>query len=311
MKKSILFLALATTLFSCKKDETTDFTPTDVTGTSIVKGNVTKNIITPNSFGGWTTGTRIAAAGVAVSIKVNKNSLYPNSVAQGADVYSGTTDANGNYAITIKSNANGVAAVVSIDGFTGTLDTVVNGVTKTGLLANYVGTTQNRTVIMGQNSQVDHSFNASVVASNPNNNLKIGTATITGSVAVNFLKEILTGTVVSITTTNVPVAGRTVYCNFSNDPSSLATRQYTATTDANGYYTFNLTTVESGVSGFSQTANIYISDFATTRDTIKSNNTIKTGKAGVYGGYNLYEYNVYNNNIRNAIHFYYSSFNQN
>lgn len=311
MKKSILFLALATTLFSCKKDETTEFKPTDVTGTSIVKGNVTKNIITPNGFGGWTTSSRIPAAGVAVSVKVNKNSLYPNSTAQGADVYSGTTDANGNYAITIKSNANGVSAAVNIDGFTSTLDTLVNGVIKAGLLSNYVGTTQNRTVIMGQNSQVDHSFFANVVTSNPNNNLKIGTATITGSLAVNFVREILTGTVVSITSTNVPVAGRTVYCNFSNDPNSLATRQYTATTDANGYYTFNLTTVESGVSGFNQTANIFITDFATTRDTIKANNTIKTGKAGVYSGSSQFEFNVYNNNIRNAVHFFYSSFSQN
>ena len=49
--------------------------------------------------------------------------------------YTGTTDANGNYAINVKSNSQGVAAMITIDGFTGTQDTIINNVTKTGLYA--------------------------------------------------------------------------------------------------------------------------------------------------------------------------------
>lgn len=87
MKKSILFLALITLIASCKKEEEpAAFTPTDLTGNMVLKGNVSKNVVTPNGTGGWNTNGRIPANGVNVSVKVNKNSLYPNSTAQGADV---------------------------------------------------------------------------------------------------------------------------------------------------------------------------------------------------------------------------------
>ena len=311
MKKSILFLSVLAVMVSCKKDETTEFTPTDVTGTSVLKGNVNKNVITPNGTGGWNTNARIPAAGVNVSVKVNKNSLYPNSTAQGADVYTGTTDANGNYTISVKSNATGVAALVTIDGFTGTQDTIINGVTKTGLYSTYAGTTNNRTLFMGQNSQYDYQFTAGVVSTNPNTVLKIGTAVVTGSVGMNFVKEVLTGTVVSITTTMVPVPNHKVYLNFSNDPNTQATKAYEAVTDASGYYSFTLTTVAPGTTGFNQNASVYVPDFATTRDTLRPNNTIKTGRAGVYSGTTINQNGVYNNAIRNATHFSYSSFTQN
>ena len=110
MKKSLLALSLAVVLFSCKKEKTSDFTATDTTGSSVVKGNVNKNVITPNGAGGWNNTSRVAATGVNVTIKINKSGtggLYPNSTVAGADVYSTTTDANGNYAITVKSNATG------------------------------------------------------------------------------------------------------------------------------------------------------------------------------------------------------------
>ena len=42
MKKSLLALSLTALLFSCKKETTTDFTATDVTGTTTVKGTCTK-----------------------------------------------------------------------------------------------------------------------------------------------------------------------------------------------------------------------------------------------------------------------------
>ena len=310
MKKSILALTVVAALASCKKETTNEFTQTDVTGTTMVKGNCSKNVITPNGSGGYTTG-RIPASSVTISVKVNKNSLYPNSNAIGADVYTGTTDANGNYAISVRSNGGGVNGVITIDGFTGTIDTLINGTTKTGLLANYPGTTFNRTLVMGQNSFADWSFNGNYVTTNPNTVLKIGTATITGSVGVNLIKEVLTGTLVTLTTTNVALEGQKVYLNFSNDPNTLGTRMYEATTDASGYYSFEVSTVASGTSGFNQNATIWVADFATTRDTIKANNTRKTGRAGVFSQSTLFQNGVYNNNIRNAQHLIYSSFTSN
>jgi hypothetical protein len=312
MKKSILALSLTAALFACKKDKTNSFTQTDVTGTSIVKGTVNKNVITPNGFGSWTNNSRIPAAGVAVSVKINKNSLYPNSNAQGADVYSGTTDKDGNYSISVKSNANGVQALITIDGFTGTMDSIANGVTKTGLYSSYSGNSQNRTVFMGQNVQFDHNFFGNAITTNPNTLYKIGSATVTGSVAVNYVKEVLTGTFVTFTSTNVPVAGRTVYLNFSNDPTTLATKLYTVTTDASGFYSFDIATVPANTSGLTnQNAVVWVADYAATRDTIKANGSLKTGRAGVYSQQTINQFGIYNNNIRNANNFLYNGFTAN
>jgi hypothetical protein len=308
MKKTILILCTSALIFACKKEKTNELTPTDVTGTSVVRGNVNKNVITPNGSGGYQNTARIPAANVNVSIKVDKSSLYPNSSVQGADVYTGTTDANGNYAITIKSNANGVTAMITIDGFTGTMDTIVNGQTRAGLMSSYTGTTISRTVYMGQNVQVDYMFTASNVSTNPNTVLKIGTATITGSVSASHFKQVMTGTLVTLTTTNIPVANQKVYLNFSNDPNTLATKSYEATTDAGGYYTFNVATVAPGTAGFNQTAVVWVSDLAATRDTITTTNARITGRAGVFQMQTTTISAVYNNSIKNANHFTYSTF---
>ena len=313
MKKTLLFLSLTAILVSCKKDDNNaTFTPTDVTGTSVIKGNVNKNIITADGFGGYTDQTRVPAAGVNVTVKINKNALYPNSNAQGADLYSGTTDANGNYAITVKSNATGVGALITIDGFTATQDTVVNGVTKPGFLSSYSGTSQNRTVTMGQNIQFDYSFNASAVVSNPNNtNIVAGTAIITGSVGLQAVKEVTTGGPSFYTTTIIKAPNKTVYMTFANDPNTLAPKSYTATTDANGYYSFTVNTVANGTNGFNQNATIWIPDFATTRDTLKANGSTVTGPAGVFGMDTQFQNGVYNGAIRNATHLSYTNFTQN
>ena len=305
MKKSILALSLAALTFAaCKKDKTNSFTQTDVTGTSIVKGTVTKNIITPTGFGNWTNGTRVPVAGVAVTVKVNKNALYPNSSAQGADIYTGTSDKDGNYSISVKTNANGVNGLITIDGFTGTMDTLINGTTKTGFYSTYAGTSQNRSLQMGQNVQFDHNFFGNQITTNPNANITIGSAIFSGSVAVNYIKEVTTGTLVTLTTTNVPVVGRTVYLSFSNDPTTLATKMYTVATDASGNYSFNLATVASNTGGFNQNATVWVADYAATRDTIKANGSIKTGPAGVFSRTTINDFGIYNNHIRNGNHFF-------
>jgi hypothetical protein len=324
MKKSILSISLTAVfvtaiLFSCKKDKTNSFTATDVTGTSVVSGNVNKNVIIPNGSGNWTNSGRINVAGVKVSITVNKggfNGLYPNSTASGADVYTGTTDANGNYSITVRTNANGVSALITVDGFSGTQDTIINGVTKTGLYATYFGTNTSLTLFMGQNEKFDHNFFGSNVSSNPNT-IVIGTAIVTGSVSMNLVRKVTTGTVVSLSTTNIAVpANVPVYLSFDKDPTQLATKVYQTTTSATGTYTFVINTVPStSSSGFNQDATIWVGDYANSRDTMNFNGTtflnILPGKQGVYNKTTTNQFGVYTSDIRNATNLDYNSFTQN
>lgn len=313
MKKTILALSLTAALISCKKDDPKEFTPTDVTGTSVVRGNVNKNVITPNGAGGWTSASasRVPAEGVNVSITVNKSSLYPNSSAQGADVYTGKTDANGDYAITVKSNADGVTARITIDGYTGTLDTLVNGQTKKGLSTAFEGTNMVTTLFMGQNEQINYTFNSNVVTTNPNG-IQTGTATLTGSVSISLVKETGTAPNFIYSFTNAPVeAGHKVYLRLDKDPITQAPRVYETTTDANGNYTFNFTTVNAGTAGFGQNATIWINDFAATRDTLKANNTRVPGPAGVFQRSTINENALYSNTLRNAVYVRYNTFQPN
>lgn len=319
MKKTLLALSITLALFSCKKKESTsDFSATDVTGTSVVKGNVNKNVITPNGSGGWINTNRVNMAGVVVTIKVNKGGatgLYPNSTANGADVYSAVTDANGNYAISVKSNATGVSALITIDGFTGTQDTIINGVTKTGLYATYAGTSVTRNLFMGANTTFDHNYTATNVSSNPNN-ISIGGAIVTGSISMNLVRKQTTGTVVTMSSTNIAVpANTTVYLSFDKDPTLLTTKVYQTTTNAAGVYTFNLSTVAVGTSGFNQDATIWVADYATSRDTANYNGVnfinITPGLPGVYNKVTTTQNGVYNTEIRNAVNMNYNAFTPN
>ena len=318
MKKSLLALTLLTAVFfSCKKETTTDFTKTDVTGFTTVKGTCTKNVITPNGSGGWMSSSRIPAAGVSVQFKVNKNQLYPASIAQGADVYSATSDAQGNWAVSVKTNANGVNAYMTLAGFNGTQDTIINGVTKTGLYANYFGSSANLNLVMGTTYEFGvYNFNASNLTSNPNN-IMIGSAALSGSISMNQALKVTTGTVITTGgSTNVAVpAGITVYMTLDKDPTLLAPKMYTTTTTAGGRYSFTFPTVASGTAGFAQNGTIWVADYAATRDTFQilngNNSSLITGPTGVYGNNSTNENALYNNENRNATNFSFGGFTQN
>lgn len=310
MKKLIAISGLLLVLGACKKDKkSNNFTQTDVTGTTVVKGNVSKAVITPNGSGGWNNNSRIAAKGVQVSITVNKNSLYPNSTAQGADIYTATTDDNGNYSVNVRSNATGVNAKITIDGFTGTLDTLVNGVTRTGAYSTFAGTSTNVNLVMGQNFTFNYDFSASNVVSNPNN-LNVGTAVVTGSIGIEYLKEtVIAPNPPFFSPTVVPVpAGHKVYLRLANDPNTGSPKVYETTTDGNGFYQFTVNTVAMGTNGFNQNAEIWIEDHSATRDTLKANNTVKTGLKGVYQMETRNQNGVYKNGIKNANHLSYTNF---
>lgn len=307
MKKTGLIFAIIVIFFACKKEKTPEFTATDVTGTTIVKGNISKEVITPNPNGTWNNQAKIVAPGVVVSVRVNKSSLYPNSTAEGADVYTGTTDVNGNYYIAVKSNAVGVQAQITIEGFTGTKDTLVGGIVKSGLYSSYTGISVANTLFMGQNTQLDYNFSPIAVSTNTNNS-SIGTAIVTGSVATTFIKETKIGNVIVNSVIYVAKTSHPVYLSLNKDPFTLGNKIYTALTDANGFYTFTVSTVMAGTAGFNQVANVWAEDLSGSQDTVKPDNTIRKGRAGVYTKVSLTQNNVYSNAIRNASHLNYVNF---
>lgn len=311
MKKSVLFIALTAVIFSCKKkEEPSTFTATDVTGSSVVKGKITKDANIPDGAGGWTNG-QVAAAGVRVAITVPKNSLYPNSTAQGADVYSTTTDSLGNYALTVRSNATGVTAYINVDNFNSTHDTLLNGVVRKGLSASFQGFSQNATLIMGQNKPLNGNCSVSNIAPNPN--VKVGTAIVTGTLGIRHFTRgtgSISSTVVFDTLLALP--NHVVYLDFYNDPYLLDKKTYSTTTDANGNFTFNVNTVASGTSGFSsQNADIWAPDMAATKDTLKAPSSRVTGKAGVFTKTIINVSSIYTGDIRNANYVNYTVFTQN
>jgi hypothetical protein len=323
MKKSLFALSIVALFFSsCKKDETTEFTATDVTGTSTLKGYATKNIVVRNSSNtGWTAAT-MPASGAVVQVKVNKGGnggLYPNgSTNLGADVYSATTDANGYYSISFKSNSQGVTAWYTFVGFTGTHDTLVNNTTKTGPAGYYWGDTDTwGSLVMGQTYEQNYDYGSPSITNGNPNNIDIGQATVTGTIGMQLvLKTAPDATTAPVFgTTVVPVpAGITVYMSLNKDPYLLANKVYTTTTNANGAYTFsNFATVASGTSNFSQNANIWVADYVAVQDThIVINNVITAAaKAGVPGVYNNSSTNqnaLYNNEFRNSANFNFAGF---
>lgn len=353
MKKSLLALSLVGVLFSCKKDiEQKSYEVKETIGTAYIKGNLTKATITPNlpwqpGNMTWNSNGKTAASGVNISVRINKsgwNGLYPNSEIQGTDVYTGTTDANGNFNIAVKANGRdqGCQATVLVESFTGTVDTVFNGTVKAGRNANYMGWSTNIQVYAGQSSALNYfpcgnnqavwSFCSGNMNYFDQNNgpltLNTGTAVVTGSLSTEIVRSsvtVVSGTAspASLSTTNIPVpAGTKVWFRFDSDPVTYATKIYQTATDAAGGYSFNIATVEEQTPGFNQDGYVTVGDWTGTRDTVKIN-SIYTGTLfvssttvtvpGKHGTWHATDYGsvyvgaLYNNEIRNSTNFNFST----
>lgn len=320
MKKIAIALSIATLFVACKKEKENTLEVTDTTGSMTLSGVVSKNIITHNASGNWTTG-QVVASGVPVSFRVAKSALYPGSQAMGYNVYNATTDANGRYSLTIKTpGVNSASGFLTIESWNGTLDTLINGVTKVGFPGTFFGFTSTYNVSSGSNLTQNHTAGFSPVTSNPNPT-QIGTAQVSGQIYNNLaLKSRSTPTSIpAFSSTNIPVgAGVTVLCEFDKDPTSLVKKIYTTTTDAAGRYSFTgLATVAAGTSGFSQNAKIWVDDLAKTRDTLVNIGTTLvvtstvTGKTGVYNNASTSPTGLFSNENRNAQDIILSTFTQN
>lgn len=311
MKKGFIFTSVTAALLfiaACKKEEVNEIpAPTDLTGEAIITGVVTKPVITSNGAGGWTSGI-VPAENCAVAVTVAKSSLYPNSSALGANTYTQLTDNNGVFRIKIKSNAGGVLARVTIEGYTGTLDTVINARVKKGNACIYTGVQSNVSVAVGQSAAVN--WLLSTTSFLQPNALKTGTAAISGSLGITYFKEVVVGS----NTLTIPVivpypAGHKIYLKLQNDPVTQAPMLYSTTTDGNSAYSFAITTVENGTTGFVQDATIWAEDLYASQDTIKLNGSVKKGLNGVFQKVSRNESGIFLNDIRNARHLTYSSFN--
>lgn len=337
MKKSILATCMVFSFISCKKQiEQKNISSNEIIGTAYIKGNLTKAVISPDlpwepGNMNWNSDGKIAAGGVNITIRVAKSGykgLYPNSNIQGTDVYSGTTDANGNFNIAVKANgrSQGVEANVIIESFSGTVDTVFNGVTRIGRNANYMGFSRTLMAYAGQSTHFESNVSCganyptwsfcdgNIVYFGQNNGplaLNTGTALITGNAKMEFITSSITGTNSAVySTSNVPVpVGTRVYYRFDSDPITYSTKIYQTTTDAAGGYSFNIATVEAQTPGFNQNGVVWVADFIASRDTIfRLNGNVvgsSTGKKGVWSNTPtvISENSLYNNEIRNAANF--------
>lgn len=288
MKKSLAILSLSTILFgavqfSCKKDDKKEFTATEMTGTSVVSGRLTKTL------GGNTTPLQ----GGVVTIKVNNNDLYPNSNSQGSEVYTATSDANGHYAVGVKTNGNGVQAQITFKSFSSANDT-----TSSSIIYNFPGQVITKSLVKGVNIEENYNYVTSVLV-DPNNTQK-GTATVSGQVKIAKHIQLTANGVPTQTT--VPFANTVVYLEYDKDPITLTKKIYTTTTNSAGRYSFNIVTPNMGQAGFNNNARVYTADISMPYDTLKFNGTVSSAP-GVYKGVTNTYSNVYSTIIKNASDF--------
>ncbi len=271
MKKSILFIGLTAALLSCKKKETSSFTATDVTGNTVVEGVATKQI------GGNV--TPLAGADVTVRIKNSgAGGLYPSSSVVGSEVYSGKTNAMGKYSISVKTNGTGVNSEITFKGFSATNDTALSSI-----LYDFPTAVYTPVLYKGVNITQNNVYVGTPLVTPSNQG--VGTATVSGILYINRPKFATAANVAtSLTTSLTPLPNQMIYLEYDKDPMTLTKKIYSVTTDANGRYSFIVTTPNQNVVGFAKLANLYTNDLATTADTLYFSSGSKVGKPGVYSG---------------------------
>ena len=281
MKKSLLIIAIAAiALTGCKKKEAAnDFTATDLTGNATLKGALSKRMITPNQGFGYGN-VNVPAVGVLITVRVSNNQLYPNSpTAQGSEVYSTTSDANGNYNLSVKANGSGVSATITVSDVYGTIDTLINTFVKTGVNANFPGTVVQRQLYKGVSTDYNYNFVGNPTTAG-GNNIYIGTAIITGTCLIPKMQQ-SSVTATLFTSQMFPLPNHLVSLSFDRDPVTQVVKTYTTMSDANGVYTFNVSSTIAGI-GFNNISTLKIWDYHTTYDTVMASSTIKQGRPGVF-----------------------------
>ena len=297
MKKVLLSLAIIAALASCKKEDPKAFSATNTTGTTMVSGKVIQEHYMNDATG--LDSINLPKSGVKVSVTVANSELYPNSNnAKGSKTYTGTTDANGDYSISVKTNSDGVRATVVYHNYYATIDTITSTDTIMGVSGLYEGSTYNVSLTADVDYAREYSFEVSTVVGGGTVDYTIGSASVSGRLEIQKVQQdtnVIGDTIYY--NDNFPLASHSITLVYDEDPTTLEERTYTTTTDAEGRYSFTVETVEAAI-GLNNDAEVFVIDFETTRDTVLINETIVTGDAGVYYNEMRNENNLESTNVR-------------
>jgi len=293
MKKSLFIavLGLAMVFSSCKKNNEPSFSAANETGTTQFTG-----VIVKEQEGGSTA----PISGVVVTVDIKNSQLYPNSpTAQGSNVYSGTTDANGLFSINVVTNGNGIRARVNVANTISSYDPIGG----TQVLFQVSNDPGHLYFVAG----VPVSASYTMVPTTGTGTAVTGTATVTGTVKEQ-LYDYVHGPNYGGDTL-LPLPNYTVMLNFNKDPNTQLVTAYTAVTDAKGNYTFTISTTNA--QGYPDQAQVYVNALAGTMDTIKSSGRV-IGQPGVYAAPpTITINNLTPNTISNDNYFTYNSFTAN
>lgn len=286
MKKSLLAIGIIAALTSClkKQDGTTEINVTDQSGTVIISGKVMSNH--ENTVG---TDVAVATEGVAVVVSVANDELFPNSNnAQGYRTYSTTTDAEGNYSLTVTVGPEETEATIT---FPTRVDTLYR-VTESGLVAielvEWDGDSDDIDLIAGVAHEENYFYYPDNISS------QTGTVTIMGQLTKYVVGADDNGNLNDVEI-EVPAEGVIVTGLVNNET-------FSATSDADGNYSMVITVPEGGT----YTATIFWNSFdGELTYTNLDGSTVSLGTVSYEFSTNSYSVNSSNSNaVQVRDHFY-------
>jgi len=283
MKKRIfsIIAIAAVVMSSCKKEEINSTQLED----AIIKGNVYSDLDYSNDLvnGSYVQGSvKEGVEGMIVSVEVNTynwDQTPDNSYNYDKKTYTATTDANGDYTLTIPATDDGynvslsfaavykTRSIYTTDGSALTEEVVVNSFSRNAFI--YKGA--------ALNLKDDRTFGTNTVT---NNVYEYGTATIRGTVYGSWD--------VGVSPTNdavgSPMIGKTIKLKYTSAPQGMGVSTiYSATIDANGEYSIVVPTNESG--NFNYIAiEIFTEDFIANQ--IFNNGGVDGNRDAIYSGNN-------------------------
>lgn len=234
MKKQFLQITIALALpfvmltQSCKKDNEENKTSNVAMGSATITGRITADMILNN-------GTREGVSGIKVIGRINTADLITTgTVATGGltRTYEATTDADGNYTLTVEVNTKPVGVTLDIPASFNAEQTLENGTKKQTLFTRNTvipGTiTVNRSQTVTQNADYDYAINA-----------LLGTVKLSGE--VKFRNDLCKGISAVLDSQVNIVPTNTILVVTWNDDNSNA-RELEVAVGANGKYEFMVET---------------------------------------------------------------------
>lgn len=267
MKKTILAFGILATLFSCSKEDETEFLVTETTGTTTVQGTITHS--------DYISGNEIALEGAKVTIRIENSDLYPNSPnAEGSKTYTGVSDINGNYSISVVTNGEGALARITyspvtliVDPSTGEKETYSNN------------TTTNITVYSGVPVSNDRFYNGNTTVDI--SDIIVDTAIVRGTLEIEHWVQQNNITSTLYTREALPLANYKVILTYDQDPTTLKERVYEVFTDANGDFSFKVESADFDYN-LDNDYRISVPDYDSTQDSIQFNGSILSSTPGVF-----------------------------